>query len=293
MPGLSRAALQKAIKVGQVTVNGQAVKPRQTLKTGDQIEMKINQSAAPAPVPDTVPENIAVLYEDKDVVVIDKPAGVEVHAGMVGGQPTITAWFQHKYPTAQNIGEDEGRPGVVHRLDKDTSGVLLLAKNPKALEHLKKEFKNRHAKKEYVALVYGVPLMKKGRITRPIGRTPRNPLRRTIDENGKPAVTEWQLEKRINQPGLTPRRAGSPGAGFALLRLFPFTGRTHQLRVHLHFLGHPIVGDKLYTFKRQRPPEGVYRQLLHAEKLTVTLPTGRRKTFIAPLPDDFARAINS
>lgn len=293
MPHLSRAAIQKAIKAETITLNGKAVKPRQVLKAGDEVVANISSEApVAAPVSDTVPENIVVLYEDKDVVVIDKPAGVEVHAGMVPGQPTVTAWFTQKYPNAQNVGEDEGRPGVVHRLDKDTSGVLILAKTNKAWEHLKKEFKNRRAKKEYLALVYGVPTMKKGRITRPISRTPRNPLRRTIDENGKPAVTEWQVEQKLDKTGSAPRRASTSGSGYTLLRLFPFTGRTHQLRVHMHFLGHPIVGDKLYTFKRQRPPEGVHRQLLHAQSLTLTLPTGKRKSFVAELPDDFQRAIN-
>lgn len=301
LPQLSRAFLQKAIKAGQITVNGKLVKPRQILKAGDEVAANIaSEIPATPPVSDTVPENILVLYEDKDVVVINKPAGVEVHAGMIPGQPTVTAWFEKKYPNAKNIGEDEGRPGIVHRLDKDTSGVLILAKTPRALEHLKKEFKNRRAKKEYLALVYGVPTMKKGRITRPIARSPRNPMRRTIsaeprgDEGalrGKPAVTEWQVEQKLDKAGAAPRRSSTSGSGYTLLRLFPFTGRTHQLRVHLHFLGHPIVGDKLYTFKRQRPPEGVQRQLLHAESLTLTLPTGRRRIFTAPLPEDFQNAL--
>lgn len=286
IPQLSRAALQKAIKASGITVNGKVVKPHQTLKLGDEVRFNLPEETTSAPIPEVIPQNLPILYEDKDVVVINKPASVEVHPGQVPNQPAITAWFSVRYPNAQHVGEAEGRPGVVHRLDKDTSGVLILAKTNPAFEHLKSEFKNRRAKKEYLALVFGIPNMKRGRITRPIGRTPRNPLRRTISETGKPAVTEWQLEKKLQQEKL------------ALLRLFPFTGRTHQLRVHLHFLGHPIVGDKLYTFKRQRLPAGrqarlkITRQLLHAEKLTLTLPSGKRKTFIAPLPDDFTRAIN-
>lgn len=295
LPHISRAAIQKAIKAGQITINNKIVKPRQVIKVRDSVEVITPPSPSPhlmgrklSPSSEgEIPEGVKILYEDKDVVVIDKPAGVEVHPGMIPGQPTLTAWFKKKYPNTKNVGEAEGRPGIVHRLDKDTSGVLILAKTPLALEHLKKEFKTRRAKKEYLALVFGLPTMKRGRITRPIARSPRNPLRRTIaaeprgDEvalRGKPAVTEWQIEKKLNK--------------LALLRLFPFTGRTHQLRVHLHFIGHPIVGDSLYTFKRQRPPQGVTRQLLHAEKLTLTLPSGKTKTFVAPLPDDFQRAIN-
>lgn len=293
LPQLSRAFLQKAIKAGQVTVNGKAVKPRQILREGDEVSLNVPEQATTIPVADIIPIEIPILYEDKDVVVINKPAGVEAHPGQVPNQPTVTAWFTQKYPDAQNIGEEENRPGIVHRLDKDTSGVMILAKTPKALAHLKQEFKNRRAKKEYLALVFGVPTMKRGRVTRPLARSPRNPLRRTIDAAGKPAITEWQIEKRIQKKMLAPHRAGSPGAGFALLRLFPFTGRTHQLRAHLHFLGHPIVGDKLYTFKRQRPPQGVGRQLLHAEKLTITLPSGKRKTFVAELPQDFQSVLGS
>lgn len=294
VPHISRAALQKAIRAGQITINSQAVKPRQTVKAGDSVEIITPPSPSPHLMVGKISpsnegeilEGVEILYEDKDVAVINKPAGIEVHPGMIPSQPTITAWFASRYPNAKNVGEEDGRPGVVHRLDKDTSGVLILAKTNAAFEHLKKEFKNRRAKKEYLALVYGVPTMRKGRITRPIARSPRNPLRRTIaaeprgDEvalRGKPAVTEWQIEKKLNK--------------LTLLRLFPFTGRTHQLRVHLHFLGHPIVGDKLYTFKRQRPPAGVKRQLLHAESLTVTLPTGKRKSFTAPLPEDFQNAL--
>ncbi|MEK7557203.1 MAG: RluA family pseudouridine synthase, partial [Patescibacteria group bacterium] len=248
---------------------------------------------ATVPGVDILPVEVPILYEDKDVVVINKPTGLEAHPSASTGQAsTVSGWFGQRYPEAEHVGEEENRPGIVHRLDKETSGVMILAKTNTAYQHLKNEFKVRRAKKEYLALVFGIPTMKRGRVTRPLGRSPRNPLRRTIDAAGKPAITEWQIERKISKQGLAPHRRGAPGAGFALLRLFPFTGRTHQLRAHLHFLGHPIVGDKLYTFKRQRPPQGVTRQLLHAEKLTLTLPSGKRKTFIAPLPDDFARAIN-
>lgn len=295
VPHISRAVLQKAIRAVQITINGKAVKPRQTVKAGDGVQINLpDQVSPPLSLPRShgeIPEGVEILYEDKDVVVINKPAGIEVHPGMIPSQPTVTAWFASRYPNAKNVGEEDGRPGVVHRLDKDTSGVLILAKTNAAFEHLKKEFKNRRAKKEYLALVYGVPTMRKGRITRPIGRTPRNPLRRTIDENGKPAVTEWQIEQKLDKAGTAPRRSSTSGSGYTLLRLFPFTGRTHQLRVHMHFLGHPIVGDKLYTFKRQRPPEGVKRQLLHAEKLTIELPSGKMKSFIAELPQDFQRIL--
>lgn len=261
MPSISRAALQKAIKLGKIIVNGKTVKPGYVVKTGDEIKAEIVELEKVAVVPNIVLAEMPILYEDKDIMVINKPAGFDV--------TVVNDWFRKKYPEAS---------GTAHRLDKDTSGVLVLAKNTPAHEHLLKQFKNRRAKKEYLAVVFGIPTSKEGRIVQALKRSKRYPLRRTIDETGKPAITEWGLEKKLDR--------------MALLRVFPLTGRTHQIRAHLHWLGYPIVGDHLYTFKRQRPPQGVTRQLLHAEKLTITLPTGKTKTFIASLPDDFQRTIN-
>lgn len=271
--GLSRTALQRAIKNGDITVNNQVVKPRYIVRTDDIVHVQLPAVPPPAAPPSSPssPPSPPILYEDKDVVVINKPAGLTVQPGIANETGTITDWFTSRYPGR--------RGGLVHRLDKDTSGVLVLAKTPAAHAYLKQQFKKRRVKKEYLAVVFGVPKASDGRITRPLARSKRNPLRRTIDEAGKPAITEWQLEKKL-------------GHKYALLKVFPFTGRTHQIRVHLHFLGHPIVGDKLYTFKRQHPPPGVTRQLLHAYRLTLNLPSGRRKTFTAPLPEDFQNVLS-
>lgn len=273
IPDISRAAIQRAIKDGEITINGQTVKPREVVRENDTVTV----SLVPTPLQTTSPLgelSLPILYEDKDLVVINKPAGVAVHPGHGAAQPTVTAWFTQRYPDNLSVGENTDRPGVVHRLDKDTSGVLVLAKNQPAYEHLKEQFQRRRAHKEYLALVFGTPGEPKGRINRALLRSKRNPLRRTIDPHGKEAITEWRREETF-------------GKDYALLRVFPFTGRTHQIRAHLHFLGFPIVGDALYTFKRQRPPQGVQRQMLHAEKLTLTLPTGKRATFMAPLASDF------
>ncbi len=267
---LSRTALQRAIKNGDITVNNQVVKPRYIVRTDDIVHVQLPAKTLPA-APPSSPPSPPILYEDKDIVVINKPAGLTVQPGIANETGTITDWFTSRYPGR--------RGGLVHRLDKDTSGVLVLAKTDKIHAYLKQQFKKRRVKKEYLAVVFGVPKASDGRITRPLARSKRNPLRRTIDETGKPAITEWQLEKKL-------------GYKYALLRVFPFTGRTHQIRVHLHFLGHPIVGDKLYTFKRQHPPAGVTHQLLHAHKLTLALPSGKRKTFTAPLPVDFQRVLS-
>ncbi|MFH1354459.1 MAG: RluA family pseudouridine synthase [bacterium] len=276
IPGPSRAVLQRAIKNGDITVNGQTVKPRYIVRADDVVYVRLPGKTPPAAPPPALPSP-PILYEDKDIVVINKPAGLTVQPGIANEAGTVMDWFISRYPGL--------RGGLVHRLDKDTSGVLVLAKTPAAHVYLKQQFKKRRVKKEYLAVVFGTPKASDGRITRPLARSKRNPMRRTVDEQGKGAITEWRLEKKL-------------GHKYALLRVFPFTGRTHQIRVHLHFIGHPIVGDRLYTFKRQISPPGVTRQLLHAEKLTTKLPPGkltrrlnRRKTFTAPLPEDFQQVL--
>src|SRR3989344_2695081 len=280
MAEFSRTVIQKAIKDEKILVNGVYVKTGYILKTRDVISIHIE---APVEVPqgqDALPElKIPILYEDRDVVVVDKPAGIAVHAGVGIKSGTVADWFIARYPNAKHVG-DNGRAGIVHRLDKDTSGVMILAKNEKAFIHLKKQFELRRVQKEYLALVFGVPGGKDGRITRPIMRSRRNPMRRAVDDVGKESATEWVIERRF-------------GSMYALLRVIPFTGRMHQIRVHLHFLGYPIVGDSLYTFKRKKQPQGVKRQLLHAEHLTVLLPNEKRKTFTAPLAEDFQDVITN
>jgi 23S rRNA pseudouridine1911/1915/1917 synthase len=274
----SRSALQKAIKTERVLVNGKATKPRYTVKAGDVVTLELPEAAEVSVTVEPRKVTVPILYEDKDVVVVNKPAGLAVYSGQAQETTTVASWFVARYPDSQDVGNDPVRPGIVHRLDKDTSGVLILAKNPDAFENLSTQFAQRRVKKEYIALVFGVPSMNDGRITRPLGRSKRNPLRRTIDPEGRHAVTEWKLEQKLSDR-------------FALLRVWPFTGRMHQIRTHLHFIGHPIVGDALYMFKRQRPPHGVRRQLLHAETLTVRLPSGRKRAFTAPLPADFQETI--
>lgn len=278
-PGVSRSALQRAIKEGQITVNRASVKPRYTLKAGDVVMMP-----GLSPTPDTTipPEvtaelSLPILYEDADVVVVNKPAGIAMHAGVGSTGATIAHWFATRYPESAQVGGDPMRPGIVHRLDKDTSGVVILAKTPAAHLFLSEQFAKRRAQKEYVALVFGVPSGEEGRINQPLLRSRTNPLRRTIHPNGKPAITEWRREMRWQH--------------YTLLRLHPITGRMHQLRAHLHWLGYPIVGDRLYTIKRQSPPAGVSHHLLHAATLTVMLPNKHQKTFTAPLPDDFAEIV--
>jgi len=292
----SRAALQRAVKSGQITVNSKTVKPGCLLRAGDIVVvfplpsgkregLSGGQAGKRATAP---PQRIPILYEDAAVVVINKPAGLLTHAAEDPAASSVAKWFAARYP-GQHIG-DPGRPGVVHRLDRDTSGVMVLAKTSEVFATLKEQFKRRHVQKEYLALVLGVPGGEDGRITRPIARSRRNPNRRAVAPPlkvkaggvqspfaAKPAITEWRREETFQ-------------GKYALLRVMPYTGRTHQIRVHLHFIGHPIIGDPIYAFKRISPPAGIQRLMLHAEKLTLRLPSvdqGKRKVFTAPLPAEF------
>lgn len=278
--GYSRSAIQKAIKEEKVLVNGSPAKPRQVVKKDDHIRIRLEEAQTVSEAPMNVDMNIPIVHEDRDVVVINKPAGIAVHPGTGIRSGTVADWFVKRYPGSFGVGEAEGRSGIVHRLDKDTSGVMILAKNENAYIHLKQQFQDRRAKKEYLALVFGVPGGRDGRITQPIARSRRNPMRRAVDPAGKEAATDWVIEEKYS-------------AGYCLIRAFPQTGRMHQIRVHMHFLGFPIVGDHLYTFKRKKQPQGVTRHLLHAEKLTIKLPNGDTKTFTAALPEDFQSVITA
>lgn len=287
LPGLSRSAIQKAIKAGHVAVNGNVEPGKKAVREGDTITIRLPAGQAgmaevkteSSPTSPAAPLTIPTLYEDREVVVIAKPAGISMYSAT--GEPTVATWFTEHYPASAKATAGEPgfqmRPGIVHRLDKETSGVVALAKTPESLQFLLKQFKERRPKKEYLALVFGALGEKKGRITRDIARSKRNPTRRTVVDKGRDAVTEWELEEKLGE--------------FSLLRVWPLTGRMHQIRVHMHWLGFPVVGDALYTIRHKRPPYGTKRQLLHAEKLTVKLLNGASKTFIAPLPEDFTSVL--
>jgi len=232
-----------------------------------------------------------ILYENDDVLVIDKPSGMRVHNDGHGEGKTVVEWFLSRVPLARGVGEaqmlPDGTPiersGLVHRLDRDTSGVLILAKNQSAFLHLKKQFHDRIAKKEYRAFVYGLMKDKWGKIDKPIGRSAKSPKLRSAQRGAKgtlrEAVTEWEL---IGQ-----------SYSHAYLKLRPKTGRTHQLRVHLKAIDRPIVMDPLYATPHHRATTdnlGFDRLALHAHILELTLPNGEETRFIAPLPQIFEEA---
>ncbi len=239
-----------------------------------------------------------VIFEDKDLVAVDKPAGLMVHAVRVNDdrhpsrarrrgdeerrkEPTLTAWLVSRYPEMKAVGDDPVmRPGIVHRLDKATSGVMVAARTQAAFERLKRLFQEHRMRKTYLALVHGVPKNKKGTIDAPIGITAGS-LRRSVHspKMAKSAVTEYEVVE------------SSDDGQYALLRVRPKTGRTHQIRVHLASIGHPIVGDPLYGGRRARRGADGHavpsRLMLHAASLEFTGADGGRYEFEAPLPPEF------
>lgn len=279
LPDLSRAQIQRLIDDGFITVNHVPVaKASQRISDGDEIVVTVPPPAPTTLAPESIPLN--VVYEDDDLIVIDKPAGMVVHpaAGHPGGT-LVNAVLAHA-PDLEGVG-DEQRPGIVHRLDRGTSGLIVVAKNDRAHRHLQKQFKDRAAQKLYLALVVGKPPTPTGRIEAPIGRDPKNRQRMavTTGASGRDAVTVYRTIESFKQ--------------FTLLEAEPKTGRTHQIRVHLTFLGCPIAGDPLYATPRSVGMKlpGLHRQFLHATRLTLALPSGVVRAFDSPLPDDLANVL--
>ena len=223
---------------------------------------------------------ITLIHEDNDLVVIGKPAGVAVHGGASVRGETLADWLCERYPEIATVGDDpEVRPGIVHRLDKNTSGVMVVARNQKAFETLKQLFKSRDIEKTYLALVAGAPKKSSGTIDAPIGRLVRNRIKRGT---GRGITAE--------RPAVTVYRVLECFGAWSLLRVRPKTGRMHQIRVHLTSIGHPVAGDRTYGGSRAALP-GLERQFLHAFSLAFSFPPGRRWHFEAALPDDLDRVL--
>jgi 23S rRNA pseudouridine1911/1915/1917 synthase len=260
LPKLSRAFVQKLCDQGRVVVNEAAQKPGYKLKLDDSIAVEFDEAELAA-IP-TI--DLDIIYEDNDCVVMNKPVGVLTHAqGALSPEATVATFLRSKVS-----GLDGERAGIVHRLDRATSGVIVGAKGQAALSWLQKQFSQRKVKKTYIAIVKGHLKEPEAAINMPIERNPRAPATFRVGANGKPAVTRYKVLQTSDN--------------CSLLELQPETGRTHQLRVHLAQIGHPIEGDPLYG-------TGKYgdRLYLHALKLEITLPNRERKTFSAPLPPEF------
>lgn len=293
----SRSGIQKLIAAGQVTLNGNRAKPATRLRPNDVVAFEHVPPKQTALAPE--PVVLDVIHEDQDCIVVNKAAGMVVHpaAGRTGG--TLVNAILHRCPDLQGIG-GEYRPGIVHRLDKDTSGVMIVAKNAAAFQNLSQQFKDRRVKKEYLALVWGKPRMARGVINQPIGRHRSNRKRMSSVyplPRKREAITEWNVEKCF-------RHKSAAGVSWvSLLRLKPLTGRTHQIRVHLADIGYPLVGDKIYGRKAGSGTvrsggvsslSAFGRQALHAQQLDLLHPrTGALMKFYAPLPGDFAALLQT
>ena len=257
---ISRSLWQKYIKAGYVSVNSKVVTtPKFEVDETDEIALDL-------PEKEQADVDLPILYEDDDVIVVNKPSGLLTHAkGGLSDESTVAEIIRPK----TSFATDTDRPGIVHRLDRDTSGLLIIAKNPESAAHLQRQFAERTAKKTYIAITDGKPKLNAAKIDLPIGRNPSAPSTFRIDPNGKPAQTTYHV--------LAENDAQS------LVELKPTTGRTHQLRVHLAHLNAPILGDRVYGKSSD------CRMMLHAQKLEITLPSGERKVFEATIPDEFKR----
>lgn len=243
-------------------------------------------------------DNPKIIYEDDDVAVINKPAGLLVHPTERNEKNSLVGWLKARYPDIKSVGEDISRPGIVHRLDKDTSGLMIVAKNNVAYNWLKSQFKNRKVVKKYLALVHGYVKDAEGVISTPIGRSHKDWRKKNVVDilTGKKARTEYGVLRyyALSKDGklkLVDKEKIINGqyknaSIFTLLDVAIRTGRTHQIRVHLKSIGYPVAGDPLYKFKRQKGIVGLTRQFLHSYYLQLQLLNGENRSFEVGLPDD-------
>jgi 23S rRNA pseudouridine1911/1915/1917 synthase len=268
IPDYARSQFQRFIDKGFVFVNGERKKSSLKLRAGDLVEAEIEIPEPGAVEPEDIP--LTVIYEDDSIAVIDKPSGMVVHPGAGARTGTLVHALLHRYPEIRGIGEED-RPGIVHRLDKETSGVIVVARTGAAHLELKRQFKAREVKKVYLALIVGRPARDEGSFDWPIGRHHRHGERMSIKtDKPRTAITEYRVVRTIGE--------------YSLLEVRPLTGRTHQIRVHLAAAGHPVAGDGRYG-SRTKGGTRFSRLFLHAHQLMFNHPeTGRRMSFISPLP---------
>ena len=256
-PDVSRSTWQKHIKAGHVSVNSVV-----TTSTKHDVTDVDDIAITMPDAPDFSANELPIIYIDDNVIVIDKPSGILSHAkGALNEEFTVAEFFR-RYST---YNSDTNRPGIIHRLDRDTSGIMIGARNADTATMLQKQFADRKTKKTYYAIVEGMPKLDKANIDLPIGRNPSAPSTFRVDSKGKSAITRYEVIASDKK--------------YSLVKLQPQTGRTHQLRVHMAYLNTPILGDKVYG----KPSKRLY---LHANSLEITIPTSSRRTFVSPVPSD-------
>jgi 23S rRNA pseudouridine1911/1915/1917 synthase len=264
-PDYTRSALRRLFEQQKVQVNNKIVKPGQKLKTGDKLIVEA-ESLRVKPEPIELP----VIYKDKDVIVIDKPVGILTHAkGAISDEATVASFIE---PMLNDKKLSGNRAGIVHRLDRSTSGIIICARNQKALRWLQKQFSARKVTKTYIAIVEGSLKPKEAIVNAPIGRSRQKPQTFKVLPDGKPATTRYAALKTFKKDKNE----------FSLVQLEPVTGRTHQIRVHMAYIGHPVAGDAVYGSSGPR-------MMLHAKQLELTLPNGQRKSFQAKTPKEFSK----
>jgi len=288
---ITRGEVIRHIKNGKILVNDKKIKPSYILKENDKITLNFKSQILKLIPNDKI--KVEIIYKDENIIAVNKPVGISVHPARLGKNNTLVNWLIIKFPEIQEIGEDPMRPGIVHRLDKDTSGVMIAARNQKAFEELKNLFKNRKIEKKYLALVYGKLKNKQGVINKPIARS----------SNYKKQVIVGRKTKTKIRPAITEYKVIEEFSEYSLLEIKPRTGRMHQIRVHMASIGCPIVGDKVYKLKNikiesliKKPACDAMRsimgrQLLHAKSLKFKL-FGKNYSFETKLPDDFKAFLN-
>jgi 23S rRNA pseudouridine1911/1915/1917 synthase len=275
---LSRGEIIKNIKEGKILVNDGSVKPSYHLKETDEIESDISFERE-----EIIPNNemkLNIIYSDENIIVLNKPAGIQVHPDSNEKKTTLVNALIYKFPEIKNVHDESLgaylRPGIVHRLDKDTSGVMVIARNQTSFDELKETFQERRVHKKYIALLHGQIKDRKGIITKPIARA--GSYKKQVIAGAKTktkirgAVTRYKLLKKLGD--------------YSLVEAEPLTGRMHQIRIHFFSIGHPVAGDKLYRLKSQKTVTSPERQLLHSSSLDFNL-FGQKFSFSAPLPEDF------
>ena len=272
LPQFSRSYIRKLIDQNHIQVNERSTKASQKLKETDRITATLLTLPTSLP-PQSI--HLTIIYEDAEILVIDKPAGLTTHPAPGHPDHTLVNAVLSHCPTIA-MSSDSTRPGIVHRLDKDTSGLIVMAKNDLSRRYLAEQFRNRVVKKGYLVLVQGTLSPKRGRIEAPLGRDPRHRKRMTIVEKGKEANTEYEVREYLDK--------------YTLLEVAPLTGRTHQIRVHLSAIGYPVVGDAIYGVKSTF----LDRQFIHAYRLGFCIPANNQyREFNSPLPRDLEQALRS
>lgn len=271
---VSRSYISSLIKEGLILVNGQKKKPKYMVKKGDIIQIQLPKKETLEPVPEDIP--LDIVYEDKDIIIVNKPKGMVVHPAPGNMNKTLVNALLHHTDSLSSINGPI-RPGIVHRLDKDTSGLLIVAKNDIAHMNIAEQMKNHEIEKIYIAVVHGVLERDQATINAPIGRDPKNRIKMAVTNiNSKEAITHYRVLERFNN--------------YTYVELSLVTGRTHQIRVHMAYINHPVVGDPLYT--KRKNEFGIDTQLLHAKKIRFKHPSsGEYMEFEAEPPEEFKKVI--